>query len=144
MPWKRITEEAKDVYDSDVRRNAAANKAYMPTTFTLTLSETADGNKFLAALGDLLEGAKSEAAKELSSLILPEDREKAAKEKADAAEKLYSDEEDARIEVLKAKAALAAGSPEQKEILTAELAKAERALEVKKRLRKAAGLPDLP
>jgi hypothetical protein len=144
MPWKRITEEAKEAYDSDAKRNEAKNKAYMPVTFNLTISETADGNKFLATLGELLEGAKADAAKELSKLILPDERQKAAKEKTDAAETLYQNEEDAIIAVKQAEADLAAGSTAQKEVLAAKLAKARRALEVAIRLRKAAGLPDFP
>jgi hypothetical protein len=143
MPWQRITAEAKDAYESDVKRDAAKNKAYMPVTFNLTLSETADGNKFLAALGELLEGAKADAAKELSSLVIPEERARAAQDKTDAAEKLYQDEENAVIAVKEAKAALDGASADQKEVLTAKLDKANRALSLAVKLRKAAGLGDL-
>ena len=144
MPWNRISADANGVFESDVKRDAAGNKSYMPVTFNLTLSETADGNKFLTALGDLLEGAKVEAAKELSNLVIPEQREKAARERADAAEALYRAEEDAIIAVKEAEAALTAGSADQREVLTAKLARARRALDVAVRLRKAAGLKELP
>lgn len=143
MPWNQITSDAKAAYDSDVKRGEAKNRSYMPVTFNLTLSETADGNKFLAKLGELLEGAKGDAAKEISEVLLP-DREKAAKEAEDAAEKLYTAEEDAIIAVKEAEAALVAGSPDQRAVLEAKLAKAKRALAVAERQRKAAGLPDLP
>jgi hypothetical protein len=143
MPWNQIDGAAKAAYDSDVTRNVAAGKRYMPVTFTLTLSETADGNKFLAALGELLEGAKGEAAKELSALIVPEEREKTAKAKADSAEALYQAEEEAGITVKEAEAALAAGEVNDRPVLEARLAKARRALQNAQRLRKAAGLPDL-
>jgi len=144
MPWNRITADAKEVYESDVKRDKAKNKSYMPVTFTLTLSETADGNKFLAALGGLLEGAKADAAKELSNLFLPQAGEQDAKRKEDAAEALYQAEEDALIAEKEAEAELAAGTPEQHDVLAAKLAKAARAHERAVRLRKAAGLPDLP
>ena len=72
------------------------------------------------------------------------DREKAAKEAEDAAEKLYAAEEDAIIAVKGAEAALVAGPQDQKAVLEAKLAKAKRALAVAERQRKAAGLPDLP
>jgi hypothetical protein len=144
MPWNRITGDAADTYASDVKRNAAANKAYMPVTFSLTLLETADGNKFLAALGELLQGAKADAAKEVGNLVLPGARAQAAKEDADAAEKLYAAEENALIAVKEADAALKAGSAEQRDVLTLKLAKATRAYTLAVRLRKAAGLPDLP
>lgn len=143
MPWNQITGDAKAAYDSDVKRDEAQNRSYMPVTFSLTLSETTDGNKFLAALGELLEGAKGDAAKEISGVLLP-DREKAAKEAEDANEKLYKAEEDAIIAVKEAEAALAAGAQDQKAVLEAKLAKAKRALAVAVRQRKAAGLPDLP
>jgi hypothetical protein len=144
MPWARITQEAKEIYDSDVKRMEAKNKPYMPVTFGLTLSQTEDGNKFLAALGELLEGAKAEAAKELASLVLPDARAKREKEEADAAEKLYQAEEDAKIAVLEAEKSLAGGSVEDKAVLEAKLAKAKRALELATRVRAAAGLPLLP
>ena len=118
----------------------------MPVTFTLTISETADGNKFLQALGELLEGTKADAAKELSKLILPEEQENQAKEKADAAEKLYKAEEDAIIILRQAEADLAAAAgkpPEERAVLEAKVAKARRAVSVAASLRKAAGLSDL-
>jgi hypothetical protein len=91
-------------------------------------------------LGELLEAAKGDVAKELSKAILPEEIKKAAQEAEISAEKLIAAEEDAHIAVLKAQAALA-DKPGDK-ILQAELEKAQRALERATRLRKAAGLPD--
>ena len=140
MPWNHISQDAQNVYDSDVKRNAAAGRTYMPVTFNLTLSETADGNKFLQALGELLEGSKADAAKEIAKLIDPDERAKREKTDADAAEKLYKDEEDALIAVKEAEKNLAAGKPEDKAVLETKLAKARRAFVAAKRLREAAGL----
>lgn len=139
-----MSADAKAAYDSDVKRDAARNKAYMPVTVGLTLSETADGNKFLATLGTLLEGAKAEAGTQLAALIDPAARAKKAQEDADAAEKLWAAEEDALIAVREAEVALATGEPEQQPLLQAKLAKAKRALAGAERLRRAAGLGDLP
>jgi hypothetical protein len=139
MPWNRITGDAKDAYDADATAGSV-KPGYMPVTFTLTLSETEDGNKFLTALGTLLDGAKAEAAKEISSLINPDDRRKAAAEAADSAEKLLKAEEDARIAVKEAEANLVGGAAEQKAVLEAKLKAAERALARATRLREAAGL----
>jgi hypothetical protein len=144
MPWNQISDEAKEAYDSDVKRGEAAGKSYMPVTLSLTLSETADGNKFFAKLGELLEGSREEVGKQITALVDPAARAKTVKESADAAEKLWAAEEDAGIAVREAEAALAAGKPEEKAVLEAKLAKAKRALEVAARLRKAAGLGDLP
>lgn len=138
MPWKQISEASLEAYTSDVKRDAAKKRAYMPVTFTLTLSETAEGNKFLVKLGELLEGTKGDVAKELSKVILPAERKKAALEEELSAEKLYDAEEDAHIALLKAQAALKV-SPHD-EVLKAEVAKATRAYERAVRLKKAAGL----
>jgi hypothetical protein len=144
MPWKQIDEDSKGIYQSDLTRGLAKKRSYMPVTFSFTLTETADGNAFLAALGELLETAKSEAAQEISDLILPDPREKAAEEERDAAEKLYAAEEDAQIVVLEAKAALdQEENPSKIAVLKAELAKAQRAKDRATSLRRAAGLPDL-
>lgn len=137
MPWK-MTADSKAAYDSDVKRGTAAGRTYMPVTFTLTLFETADGNKFLAALAELLGGAKGEAAKQLTALLDPEQRAKEAKADADAAEQLLSAEEDALIALRQAQAAAAAAPNDQ--VLQAKLAKASRAFDVAKRRRVAAGL----
>ena len=138
--FAQITSGAKATYDSDVKRNEAANRKYMPVTLTLTLSETADGNAFLGALGELLVGARDDIAKAVGGLVDSDARAAAAKEEADAAEKLLAVEENARIAVKEAEAALAAGKPEQKEVLEAKLAKARRALALATRAREAAGL----
>lgn len=137
MPWNRITGDAKDAYEADARAGKV-KPAYMPVTLTLTLSETEDGNKFLTALGELLEGTKAEAAKELATLVNPADRAKAAADEADAAEKLLKTEEDARIAVQEAEANLAKGG--EKAVLEAKLAAAKRALARAVNARKAAGL----
>jgi hypothetical protein len=144
MPWNQISGDAKKVYESDVKRNVAAGKGYMPVTLGVTLTETADGNRFLATLGTLLQGAKEEAGKQVAKLVDPAAREKAAQESADAAEELWAAEEDAIIAVRKAEVELATGDAEDKPVLEAKLAKAKRALAVAVRLRKAAGLGDLP
>lgn len=67
----------------------------MPATFEGTLVETEKGSKALLFIADVLDSAKSEAAKAISSAVLPAEREKAAKEKADALEKQREEEEDA-------------------------------------------------
>jgi hypothetical protein len=138
MPWKQITERSKAAYDADVAAGQAAGKRYMPVAFNLTISETADGNKFLAKLGELLDGAKEKAAAEISKMILPEERAKAAAERAEAAEKLYADELDAEIKVREAQKAYDAGKPDA--VLAAKLEQAKRVLARKMQLRAAAGL----
>jgi hypothetical protein len=142
MPWAQITGDAKAAYDSDVKREMAKNKKYMPVTFALAISETADGNAFLAKLGELLVGNKDEIAKGIGGFIDPAARAAAAKEDADAAEALLAAEENAIIAVKEAEGALAASTvkPEQKPALEAKLAKARRALSLATRAREAAGL----
>jgi hypothetical protein len=141
MPWNRITGDANAAYESDVKAGTV-KAGYMPVTVTLTLSETENGNKFLAALGELLGGSKKEVATEIASLISPDDRQKAAAEERDAIEKLLKAEEDARIAVKEAQANLAAAgqTPEKKAVLEAKLKAAERALARAIALREAAGL----
>jgi len=141
MPWKQMSQAAKAAYDADVAAKTAAGKPYMPVSIRLTISETADGNKFLAKLGELLEGAKKEAAAELSKRILPEEIEKADAARAEAAEKLYIAELDAELEKRKAQKAYDAGLAADKPALRVELEKAIRKLERATLLRKAAGLP---
>ena len=142
MPWKQITEASLKRYTADLQGSTAANKAYMPVTLTLTLSETADGNKFLLALGELLEGAKSDVAEDLAKRVLPAERASAAAEEELSAEKLCAAEEDAGIALRKAEAALAAAKPEARDVATAERDKAKRLYERAKRLRAAAGLKE--
>jgi hypothetical protein len=141
MPWKQITAASKSAYDADVAAGRAKGKQYMPVTFNLTISETADGNKLLLKLGELLDGAKKEAAAEISKLVIPEERAKVEAERAEAAEKLYAEELAAEVEVRKAKKAYDAGKAEDKPVLAAELEAARRILARKVALRAAAGLP---
>ena len=142
MPW-RISKDAKDAYAADVNRNDAKLKSYMPVTFGLTLTETADGNAFLAALGELLSGAKVEAAKAISARIDPDTRRAASEADDDEAESLYAAEEDAGIAVKQAELALAKGDAAELDLLQAKLNKARRKLDVATRRRKAAGLKDM-
>jgi hypothetical protein len=141
MPWKQISEASKGAYNADLAAGKATNKRYMPVSFNLTLSETADGNKFLVKLGELLDGAKAKAADELSKLILPAERAKAEAERLETAEKLYQDEIKAEIEVRKkVKELKEAVTVEDRAIKEAELKLAKRDLERKTALRAAAGL----
>ena len=141
MPWSQISQASKVVYDRDVAAGRAAGRLYMPVTFTLTVSETADGNAFLLRMGELLGGAAGTIATAVSKRILPEEVAKAAAEEAATAAKLYDDELQAEIEVAKAKKALASGAAEDKPKLELELELAERKLAHRRRLREAAGLP---
>ena len=141
MPWNRIARDAKAAYESDVRRDAAKSRRYMPVTFNLTLSETSDGNRFLAALGGLLEGAKTDAAKGITALVDPSAGAEQAEEDADAAEALLKKEEDTLVSLREAEAASRSGGAEQREVLDAKLARARRAHDAAARARKAAGLP---
>ncbi len=144
MPWKQISAASKDAYDADVATGSAAGRRYMPVTFNITFTETADGKKFLVKLGELLDGAKEKAAAEISKAILPAEREKAQADKQEAAEKLYDEELTALIAVREAEKALKAGTAEEKPVLAGKLEQKKRALARKKALRVAAGLPDRP
>ena len=140
MPWSQISQASKAAYDVDVAAGRAAKRRYMPVTFTLTVSETADGNAFLLKLGDLLGGAAGTIAGAVSKKILPGEVAKAAAEEAASATKLYEEELQAEIEVEKAKKALADGGAEEKPRLQLELELAKRKLAWRTRLREAAGL----
>lgn len=142
MPWRQMSDASKAVYDADVTAKQAAGKQYMPVTFTLTMSETDDGNTLLLALGQLLEGAKGDAATALSKLVLPEEREKTAAARAEAAEKLYEEELQAELELRQAQKKFDEGTAAEKPILAVELEQARRKLARKTALRRAAGLPD--
>lgn len=142
MPWKQITQAAKAAYDADVTAKQAAGRFYMPVTFSVTISETSEGNDWLVKLGELLDGEKKAAASEISKLILPEERAKAEADRAEAAEKLYAAELDAEIELRKAQKAYDDAQPGDKPVKAAELEKAKRKLARQKALREAAGLPD--
>ena len=67
----------------------------MPVTFEGTLIETEKGSKALLFIADVLSSTKTDTAKALSSAILPQERQKAAQDKADALEKQREEEEDA-------------------------------------------------
>ncbi len=144
MPWGQISKASQEVYDAEVAAGAAAGRSYMPVTFELTVSETADGNALLLALGDLLDGAKKEAAAEAAKLILPDERAKADATRAESAEALYEAELEAEVEVRKAKKAHAAGSGGDLPVLRAQLEAAIRKLRRATQLREAAGLPARP
>lgn len=138
MPWASISAPSKAAYDRDVAAGRAAGRAYMPITVAVTVSETAEGSRFLLMLGELLGGVAKDAAKEISSRVLKEDESDDA---ATDAEKLYDDELKARVDEAKARQALAvAGETEQAQALLAwELA--ARRLAWRTRIREAAGLP---
>lgn len=144
MPWKQISQASKSAYDADVAAGKAAGRSYMPVAFHLSLSETTDGNKFLLTLGELLDGAKQEAATEISKLILPEKRAEAEAARAEAAEKLYEAELEAELALREARKAYEAGAEVDKPALRVKLEMAKRTLERKTRLREAAGLPARP
>jgi hypothetical protein len=116
----------------------------MPVTVGLTISQTEQGHDFLLKLGELLEGAKKDAAAEISKLILPEDRAKAEADRADAAEKLYEAEIAAEIAVREAQKEYDKGDTAEKPVLMAKLESAKRKLARAKAVRRAAGLPDRP
>ena len=142
MPWGQISSYSKAAYDADVAAGQAADKLYMPVTFGLTISQTEKGHPLLVKLGELLEGAKAEAATEIGKLILPEERAKADAERAAAAEKLYDDELAAELDVRTAQKAYDDGVPKDKPTLRVKLEQAIRKRDRATRLRKAAGLPD--
>lgn len=144
MPWMKISEASKKAYDADVAAGQAARRSYMPVTFTLTVSETADGIKFLARLGEFLEGAKEKAATEISKRIVPAEIEAAREEDLAAAEKLYDAELEAELEVRKAQKTLDVGADADKPALRVSLEIAKRKLAARTRIREAAGLPSRP
>jgi hypothetical protein len=141
MPWSQISAASKTAYERDVAARQAAGRLYMPVTFRLTISETADGNAFLQAIGNLLGGAADDISKAVTKRLLPEEAAKADAEAAEGAAKLYEDELAAEIDVEKSKKALAKGSEEDKARLALELELSERKLSRRRSLREAAGLP---
>jgi hypothetical protein len=142
MPWSKISESSKAAYDRDVSAGHAAGRRYMPVTFSLTVTETADGNAFLLKLGELLGASADKMAAEISKQVLPSEIEKAAAESAAGAEKLYEEEQAAHIKVLEAQRAYDAGTdPAEKPVLQAKLDAARRKLAYQTKLREAAGLP---
>ena len=77
----------------------------MPVNIEAGFTETEDGNKALAFIGEVLEAGAEDASKAISSEIL--DTEKHAKEKADALEQMRQEEETAYGEYLAAQTELA-------------------------------------
>jgi len=144
MPWMKISEASKKAYDADVAAGQAGGNSYMPVTFTLTISETADGIRFLARLGEFLDSAKEKAATEISKRIVPAGDEQASEEGLAAAEKLYDKELEAELDVRKAQKALDVGAEVDKPALRVSLELARRKLAAQTRLREAAGLPARP
>jgi len=144
MPWGQIAKPSKAAYDADVAAGTAAGRTYMPVTFALTVSETADGSKLLLRLGELLDGAKQQAAADVSKLILPEERARAEAASEAAAEKLYEAELEAELALRKAQQAYNAAKDPEKPALRVELEAATRKRDRQVRLRRAAGLPDRP
>ncbi|MBZ5538626.1 MAG: hypothetical protein LAO31_21985 [Acidobacteriia bacterium] len=84
----------------------------MPVTFEGMLIETEEGNAALVFIADVLSSAKSEAAKALSSAILPAERQKAAQAQVDELEKLRGEEEEAYGKYLSASDDLAQLKPD--------------------------------
>jgi hypothetical protein len=84
----------------------------MPVTFEGMLIETEKGNDVLLFIADVLSSSKSEAAKALSSAILPAERQKAAQAQVDELEKLRGEEEEAYGKYLTASDDLAQLKPE--------------------------------
>jgi hypothetical protein len=144
MPWSRISQTSKAAYDRDVAAGQAAGRRYMPVSFSLTLAETADGNKFLLKLGELLGGLAGKAAAEIGRRILPAEIEKAAAQQAADAEQLYEEELKAELDLRKAQKAYDAGQEADKPALRVALEIARRKLAWRTSLRQAAGLPERP
>jgi hypothetical protein len=140
MPWPTMSAASAAAWGRDVASGTAKDRTYMPVTFSVTVSETADGNKFLLALGEALGGVATEAAGEISKRILPAEIEKTAAEEAAGAEKLYQEELQAKKEFLEAEKASKADPTN--DVLKVALEIAKRKLEWQTKLRKAAGLPD--
>jgi hypothetical protein len=113
----------------------------MPVTLGVTITQTEKGHPFLVKLGELLDGAKQEAATAISKLVLPEARAKADADSADAAEKLYDNELDAELTLREAQNAYDTGAGD-KSVLRVKLEIARRKRDRTVQLRKAAGLPD--
>jgi hypothetical protein len=141
MPWSPISAASKAAYERDVAADRAAGHRYMPVTFSLTVSETADGNAFLLKLGELLGGAAETAATAISKRLLPGEIEKAAAEEAASAETLYEQELNAELALRQAQKAYDAGEAADKPALRVALELAKRKLAWQTRLREAAGLP---
>lgn len=140
MPWSMISQASRTVYERDVAAEQAARRHYMPATFSLTVSETADGNQFLFKLGEVLAGLAGEAATEISKKILPSETGKAAAEAAANAETLYEEELKAEMELCQAQKAYDEAGEADKPAMKVALEIARRKLAWRTRLREAAGL----
>ena len=144
MPWSKISETAKAAYERDVAAGRAAGRRYMPVTFSLTVSETADGSKFLLKLGELLGGLAGKPAEEITKRILPAEIQQAAASEAAGAEKLYEEELKATLGLRTAQKAYDAGEEADKPALRVALEIAARKLAWQTRVREAAGLAARP
>jgi hypothetical protein len=113
----------------------------MPVNVEAGFEETEDGNKALLFIGEVLDSAKTDVAKELSGDIL--DQKKKAEGKADALEKVREDEESAFADYLKAQMELAAldnPKPEEKRAKQFEVARTLRVWCVKQGVLKKLGI----
>ncbi|HEY7449981.1 MAG TPA: hypothetical protein VH702_17625 [Vicinamibacterales bacterium] len=144
MPWSKISAASKAAYERDVAAARAKGRRYMPVTFSLTVSETADGNKLLLKLGELLGGLAGKAAGEIGRRILPAEIDKSAAEEAAYAESLYEQELKAELEVRKAQKTYDAADEADKPALRVALEIARRKLAWQTSLREAAGLNPRP
>ena len=141
MPWSVISPPSKAAYDADVATGNAANRSYMPVTVSVTVSETADGNSLLLALGELLGSVSEDVAGEVTRRVLPGEIRQAALEESANATQLYENELEAEIAVLKAEREYKAGKDDEKPglLLALEISRRKRALQTRRR--EAAGLP---
>lgn len=140
MPWARMSAASRAAYTSDVAVGLASHKRYMPSTVTVTISETADGNDFLLKLGGFLAGSATTLAGAISKEILPKDAEAEVAD-ATAAETLYQNEIKAELELLDATAQLASALAADVPAATLSVESATRKRDFQRRLREAAGLP---
>jgi hypothetical protein len=140
MPWAPISAASKAAYDRDVTAGRAANRSYMPVTFNVTVSETAEGNAFLLKLGELIGGASKEVAGELGKEVVEKATDAIGEGNADA-EKLYDEELKAKVDEAKARKALNDASDEERAAARLAWELAARRLVWRTRLREAAGLP---
>lgn len=148
MPWAPISAASKAAYDRDVAAGRAANRPYMPVTFSVTVSETAEGNAFLLKLGELIGGVSKDVAGELGKQVAQKASGATGEETADA-EKLYDEELKAKVDEAKARKTLNDASDEERASARLAWELAARRLGWRTRLREAAGLParsplDLP
>jgi hypothetical protein len=140
MPWPGISAASKVAYDRDVSAGRAAGRAYMPVSFTVTVSETAEGNAFLLALGELIGGSAKETASALTKYFVQQASGRPSEEAVDA-EKLYDDELKAMVDEAKARKALTEATAEEQAAARLAWELAARRVAWRTRLREAAGLP---